>query len=242
LTSRAYTILLIAAVAITALLLSAGCRGQATTGVAASPKPSAKAQAAPSDKEASDARPAQAPGKGDQGKPGEPQVHVERVHTAAGIVTVTRAPKATAGDLGVPVFKGAHETDSALWRLQPPEGRDWVLAIGQFTSAAPIGDIERFYQKALEQPEVRRNQTTDETLVVLSRVRDLGAEKAQGKEPKKPTESESIVVRLTRAAGSKTTNIVVRRAVRGAPVKIEPSGELPGRPKPKPGGVPVKSA
>ena len=226
------------------LVLPIGCRGQATPiGTPSPAKPSAKAQASKPGQPRPSVQPPQTSGKGAAAKAEDSGAHVERVHTSEGIVIITRAPKATPEDLRLPVFPGARETGSASWRLEPPKGREWVEAMGQFSSTRPIVDIEQFYRKALGQPEARRNQSKGETLVVLSRVRDLTPARPQAKGPKKPVESESIVVRLTRAAGAKVTTIVIRRAVRGAPVKIEPSGELPGRPRPRPPrpeGVPVK--
>jgi catechol 2,3-dioxygenase-like lactoylglutathione lyase family enzyme len=188
--------------------------------------------------------------------------HTEHLHTPEGIVTVTRLPKASAGDLDLPVFPGARpkaigsvgvapgqsappaaavKESSAAWRLKPPKGDEWVLAVASFAADAPIEQSEQFYRKALGQAEVRRSQNKGETLIVLSRVRQLNAPKPQAKETKKPAESESVVVRLTQAAGSKTTTILVRRAVRGAPVKIEPSGELPRGPRPKSHAIPVSA-
>ncbi|UCH33555.1 MAG: hypothetical protein JSV65_13420 [Armatimonadota bacterium] len=144
---------------------------------------------------------------------------------------MTRTPKAAPADLGVPAFRDASERESAVWRLKPPKGREWVLAIAELTTAAPVQRVEHFYRKALGDPEIRRTSAKSGNLVVLSRVKGLGPEK----EPSETSrESESIVVRLTQDAGAKLTTIVIRRAVRGAPVKLEPSGDLPGRPRPKP--------
>jgi len=182
--------------------------------------------------------------------------HTELLHTPEGVVTITRLPKASAADLGLPVFPGARpkaigsagaapraveKESSAAWRLKPPKGDEWVLAVANFAADAPIEQVEGFYRKALGQPEARRSQSKGQTLIVLSRVKELNPPQPQAKEAKTPAESESIVVRLTAAAGSKTTTILIRRAVRGAPVKIEPSGELPRRPRPKPRGVPVSA-
>jgi hypothetical protein len=160
--------------------------------------------------------------------------HVEHLHTPDGIVTITLTPRATAQDLGVPAFHGAREKESAAWRMTPPKGREWLLAMGRFTSPARIEDIEQFYRKALGQPEIRRSEGKSEALVVLSRVTELESAKPQSNQPEEARQSAATVVRLTRARGSKLTTIIIRRALRGAPVRIEPSGELPLKPKPKP--------
>ena len=265
------TILLIAAAATLAFAPTLGCRksGYARSAAretrvavpartASQAKPAAPSAAEQSPK-ASAPSPAGAKASG---------ARVEQLHTPDGIVTITRTPKATPADLGVPAFTGAQAKGSSTWRLKSPKGRDWLLAIGSFTSGASIESLEQFYRKALGGPEgaggsgksalapkveVRRSGAKGETVVVLSRIKDLGGGAATGKQPRPPRESESIIVRLTRAAGAKTTAILIRRSIKGEPVKIEPSGELPGpagpqhrippapRPRraPNPKGIPV---
>jgi hypothetical protein len=238
------TILLIAAAAALALATSLACgkSGYDSRAVASTPIPPS-ARTAPQPRTAAPAQPkpkASAPSSAASKAPG---AHVEQLHTPDGIVTITRTPKATPADLGVPAFNGAQAKESSTWRLRPPKGREWLLAIGNFTSGAGIESLAQFYRKALEKPastagsgksavapkvEARRAASKGETTVVLSRVTDLSRASASAKAPKEPRESESIVVRLARAAGAKATTILIRRSIKGAPVKIEPSGELPG--------------
>jgi len=265
------TILILATAATLVFAPTLGCRRSGYESRAAAP-----ARVAAPARTASQAKPA-APSAADQSpKASAPSpagakasgARVEQLHTPDGIVTITRTPKATPADLGIPAFPGADAKDSSAWRLKPPQGRDWLLAIGSFTAGASIESLEQFYRKALEKPEaaggsgtsapapkveVRRGGAKGETVVVLSRVKDLGGAAATGRQPRPPRESESIVVRLTRAAGAKTTGILIRRSIKGEPVKIEPSGELPGpsgpqhrippapRPRraPNPKGIPV---
>lgn len=231
-----------------ALVAAIGCRGQGTTsggGSLAAPGASARSLDQRKESTPAAARSHAAPqaSKRSETKVKAAQAHVERLHTPDGIVTITRTPRATADNLGVRVFPDAREKESVTWRMTPPQGREWVLAIGQFTSPAPIENIEQFYRKALGQPEVRRSEDKTETLVVLSRVTELERAKPQSKEPQATRQSDSIVVRLTHARGSKLTTILIRRALPGAPVRIEPSGELPLKPKPKPKAkvIPVAS-
>jgi hypothetical protein len=265
------TILPIAAAAILALVLASGCRRSGYDGRAEAE--TAGRSAARTALRAKPAAPPTARHKPNASAPPSaaakaPGSHVEQLHTPEGIVTITRTPKATPADLGLSAFPGAQAKESSTWRLQPPKGREWLLAIGNFTSGAAIETAEQFYRKALEKPEgaggsgksapaskveVRRGGAKGETVVVVSRVRGLNIAAASEKAPNAPGESESIVVRLARAAGAKATTIVIRRSVTGAPVKIEPSGEVPAppgqhriplprpRPAPNPKGIPVSA-
>lgn len=221
------------AAAAAGVLLVLGCARQESGGAATSP-PSAR-ESAPRARQPNHPQAPAAPAKGAPESPEKPRVlpegpepAVERLHTPDGVVTITRLPKATPADLGVPVFPDAKEKESAAWRMKPPQGDEWVLAVGEFTTAAALDRVEQFYAEALGKPEVRQSEENGRALVVLSRVKEWG------KEPQ--AESESIVVRVSRGAAT-ATSIVIRRAVRGAPVKLEP-GELPGerKPAPKPGG------
>ena len=252
------TILLIAAAATLSLALASGCRRSGYEGSAlaetaskSAARPAAQAKPAAPPKAQQEPNASTAPSAGAKAD----GARVEQLHTPDGIVTITRTPKATPADLGIPAFPGADAKESSAWRLKPPKGRDWLLTIGSFTTGASIESLEQFYRKALENPkaaggsgksalapkvEVRRGGAKGETVVVLSRVRDLsGAAAASAKAPKEPRQSESLVVRLTRAAGAKTTAILIRRSIKGEPVKIEPSGELPGPSGPQHGTPPA---
>ncbi|HUT75145.1 MAG TPA: hypothetical protein VM221_09990 [Armatimonadota bacterium] len=138
--------------------------------------------------------------------PAPPQPRVEELHTDAGIVTITGPARATADDLGVAAFAGAREKESSLWRLKPPKGDEWKLASAEFTSTTALDTLERFYRTALGDPEVRRTRSEGQTVIVLSR--------AKG--------PESIVVRIAGAGPPAAATILVRRAVMGSPVTIEP--------------------
>jgi hypothetical protein len=137
------------------------------------------------------------------------------LETPDGVVTVTTAAKATPEDLGVPAFEGAREKESGVWRMKPPKGDEWLLAIGEFTSTASLDRLEEFYRKALGRPEVRRGQSDGRTFVVVSRLQS----------------PEAIVVRLTGGGAGKPATILVRRAVEGAPVTLEPGGPEPPAPE-----------
>jgi hypothetical protein len=81
---------------------------------------------------------------------------------------------------------------------------------------------------ALGKPEVRRSQKSGLVVVVLSCLHD----------------AEAIVVRISSAGAGKPAHILIRRGIKGAPLKLEPSGALPRRstPKPKrPGATPVSA-
>ena len=251
------TILLIAAAATLSLALASGCRRSGYEGSAlaetaskSAARPAAQAKPAVPPKAQQEPNASTAPSAGAKAD----GARVEQLHTPDGIVTITRTPKATPADLGIPAFPGADAKESSAWRLKPPKGRDWLLAIGSFTTGASIESLEQFYRKALEGPEgaggsgksapapkveVRRGGAKGETVVVLSRIKDVGGAATTGRQPRPPRESESIVVRLTRAAGAKTTAILIRRSIKGAAVKIEPSGELPGPSGPQHGTPPA---
>jgi hypothetical protein len=139
-------------------------------------------------------------------QPAPPQPRVEELHTDEGVVAITGPARATADDLGVAAFAGAREKESSLWRLKPPKGDEWKLASAEFTSTAALDTLERFYRTALGDPEVRRTRSEGQTVVVLSR--------AKG--------PESIVVSISGAGPPAAATILVRRAVMGSPVTIEP--------------------
>jgi len=211
----------VGAAAIGAALLFAGCKAPATApskGASTTAAPAASARPAGLESPRDDsAAPPSAPKESPSKAEAEAQPHprVERLETPDGVVTVTTAAKATPEDLWVPVFEGAREKESGVWRMKPPQGDEWLLAIGEFTSTASLDRLEEFYRKALGQPEVRRGQSNGRTFVVVSRL--------QG--------SEAIVVRLTGGGAGKPATILVRRAVEGAPVTLEPGGPEPPAPE-----------
>lgn len=254
--------LIFAAAAVVGVALLTGCARRAKEGeesaTAAAPRQAARAVPQQRRAEAARARsnaaqtsktqPARAVPKTRPGAASQPRV--ERLHTPEGIVTITYLGRATAQDFGLPSLPEAKEKESALWRMRPPQGEEWLLAIGEFSADAPLERLEQFYRKALGaaaagapqprederqeqkatrrpqrqpplvQTEVRRSDEGGQTLIVLSRI--VGP--------------ESIVVRITRPAGAKSATILIRRAVRGARVKLEPAGPPQKR---KPRGTPV---
>jgi len=200
-------------VAAVALVVSSACAAQEPPSEKPTSAPAAQGSTAPSAQpQPQPDQPASQPqAKKPQPLPQERELRIERVHTPDGVVTVTYAPKATAKDLGVPAFRGAAEKQSAVWRMKPPKGDEWVLAIAELTSTASVESLERFYHQALGEPDVRRSEADEQVLVVLSRVEGPAA----------------LVVRLTRAADAKETTVLIRRAVQGAPVILEPAGTPP---------------
>ena len=202
------TVAAAASLAALALAVCAGCGASARSARESPSAPRGRPQAAAGESgaQAQAVRPAADTDPGEKAEPSKPsaqQPHVENVHTEDGVVIVTRYPQAQARDLGVAAFPGAREKESAVWVLEPPKGAKSVLAAGEFTSAATLQELEQFYRKELGSPEVRR---VEGTLVVLSR--DTG--------------KQSVVVRLSRAKDAKLASIVIRRAVTGASVTIEP--------------------